>query len=108
MREVRESRADLDPVSSELHSLSGILEILKDDVPSFPEQLAQRTPEVLSYCLTIINELQGYISILDRVGLSRQDKKSRWMASRGHIAKLRWTLEVYKASMGLAVDLVAL
>ncbi|KAK3495757.1 hypothetical protein B0T13DRAFT_473250 [Neurospora crassa] len=108
MREVRESRADLDPVSSELHSLSGILEILKDDVPSFPEQLAQRTPEVLSYCLTIINELQGCISILDRVGLSRQDKKSRWMASRGHIAKLRWTLEVYKASLGLAVDLVAL
>ncbi|EGO53329.1 hypothetical protein NEUTE1DRAFT_126657 [Neurospora tetrasperma FGSC 2508] len=107
MREVRESRADLDPVSSELHSLNGILEILKDDVPSFPEQLAQRTPEVLSYCLTIINELQGCISILDRVGLSRQDKKSRWMASRGHIAKLRWTLEVYKASLGLAVDLVA-
>jgi len=108
MREVRESRADLDPISSELHSLNGILDILRDDVPSLPEQLAQRTPEVLSYCLTIINELQGCISILDRVGLSRQDKKSRWMASRGHIAKLRWTLEVYKASLGLAVDLVAL
>ncbi|KAJ4403848.1 hypothetical protein N0V85_005015 [Neurospora sp. IMI 360204] len=107
MREVRESRADLDPISSELHSLNGILDILKDDVPSLPEQLAQRTPEVLSYCLTIINEIQGCISILDRVGLSRQDKKSRWMASRGHIAKLRWTLEVYKASLGLAVDLVA-
>ncbi|KAH7627500.1 putative RhoGAP group protein [Sordaria sp. MPI-SDFR-AT-0083] len=108
MREVRESRADLDPISSELHSLDGILDILKDDVPHLPEQLAQRTPEVLSYCLTIINELQGCISILDRVGLSRQDKRSRWMASRGHIAKLRWTLEVYKASLGLAVDLVAL
>ncbi|KAK1778317.1 hypothetical protein QBC45DRAFT_414606 [Copromyces sp. CBS 386.78] len=108
MRQVRESRADLDPISSELHSLNGVLEFLKDDVPFLPEQLAQRTPEVLSNCLTITNELQGCISILDRVGLSRQDKKSRWMASRGHIAKLRWTLEVYKASLGLAVDLVAL
>ncbi|KAK0624548.1 hypothetical protein B0T17DRAFT_530427 [Bombardia bombarda] len=108
VREVRESRAELDVVSSELHSLDGVLDLLKDDASGFPAQLAQKTPAVLKNCLAIIDELQGCIAILDRSGISKSDKKSRWMASRGHIGKLRWTLEGYKATLGLAVDLVSL
>jgi hypothetical protein len=38
--------------------------------------------------------------------MSRADKKSRWLASRGHIDVLRWTLSEYKLVLGLAADLV--
>jgi len=55
-----------------------------------------------------VNELHGCIGVLDREGLTKADKKSRWVASRDHISKLRWTLEGYKETFGLAVDLVAL
>ncbi|KAK3936217.1 putative group protein [Diplogelasinospora grovesii] len=105
VREVRESRSDLHGISSELHSLDAVLDLLKDDAVSFPPQLARQTPAVLRKCLTLISELEGCISVLDRSGLSRSDKKSRWMASRGHITKLGWTLEGYKSSLGLALDL---
>lgn len=108
VRDVRESRSDLDAISGELHSLEGVLDLLKDDADSFPAQLANKTPGVLEKCLTIVSELEGCISVLGREGVSKADKKSRWMASRDHIEKLRWTLEGYKSTLGLAVDLVAL
>ncbi|KXX80059.1 GTPase-activating protein SAC7 [Madurella mycetomatis] len=106
VREVRESRAELDALSTELHSLDGLLDLLKDDVASFPAALAEQTPNVLHTCLALIGELEGCISILDRPGVSRADKRSRWLASRDHIGSLRWTLAVYKSALGLAVDLV--
>ncbi|KAM7211980.1 hypothetical protein V8F06_012650 [Rhypophila decipiens] len=108
VREVRESRSDFDAISSELHSLAGIVDLLKDDVSYFPPELAQKTPAVLDTCFAILNELEGCISVLDRSSVSRVDKKSRWVASRDHIGKLGWTLEGYKSTLGLAVDLVAL
>lgn len=106
VREVRESRAELDELSTELHSLDGVLDLLKDDVASFPATLAEQTPNVLHTCLALIGELEGCISILDRPGVSRADKRSRWLASRDHIGSLRGTLAVYKSALGLAVDLV--
>ncbi|KAK3328761.1 putative RhoGAP group protein [Apodospora peruviana] len=106
IREVRESRSDLDVISSELHSLDGIVDLLKDDAESFPPQLAHKTPAVLDNCLAILHELEGCISVLDRCSESRADKKSRWLASQAHIGKLRWTLDGYKSTLGLAVDLV--
>lgn len=108
VRQVRESRSEFDIISSELHSLDGVVELVKDDASSFPPHLANKTPGVLETCLAILNELEGCISVLDRSSASTVDKKSRWLASRDHIAKLRWTLEGYKHTLGLAVDLVAL
>lgn len=108
VQQVRESRSDFDIITSELHSLGGVIELLKDDASSFPPQLAKKTPAVLETCLAILNELEGCVSVLDRSSASQVDKTSRWVASRDHIAKLRWTLEGYKYTLGLAVDLVAL
>ncbi|KAK3985085.1 putative GTPase-activating protein [Cladorrhinum sp. PSN332] len=106
VREVRESRSELDSISTELHSLEGVLELLRDDAASFPPLLAEQTPGVLDSCLNLINELEGCISVLNRPGVSKADKKSRWLASRDHISKLQWTLGRYKMALGLAVDLI--
>ncbi|KAK4646858.1 uncharacterized protein QC761_100940 [Podospora bellae-mahoneyi] len=106
VREVRESRSELDSISSELHSLDGVLQLLRDDAASFPPFLAEQTPSALDCCLTLINELEGCISVLNRPGVSRADKKARWMASRDHINRLHWTLGRYKDALGLAVDFV--
>jgi hypothetical protein len=107
VRDVRESRAELDALSGELHSLDGVLELLKDDASSFPPSLASRTPTVLQHCTAVINELEGYVMVLSSSELSTQAKKLRWAATRSHMAKLRLTLDGYKSTLGLALDLVA-
>ncbi|KAL2022121.1 hypothetical protein VTK56DRAFT_6165 [Thermocarpiscus australiensis] len=106
VREVRESRSELDAISTELHSLDGVLGLLSDDAASFPGPLAEQTPGVLDTCVTLIYELEGFVSALNRPSASNIDKKSRWMASRDRASHLRWTLGEYKLALGLAVDLV--
>lgn len=108
IREVRESRSELDVISGELHSLDGVLDLLRDDAASFPPTLAHRTPVLLDRCVAIVNELGGYISTINAGGLSRHDKKFRWIATRKHMAKLQGTLEVHKSSLGLALDVIGL
>lgn len=106
VREVRESRAEFDPISAELHSLDGVLDLLGYDAPSIPVSLAEHTPGVLDTCVALVNELEGCVTLLNQPGVQRADKKSRWLASRGHIDVLRWTLSEYKLVLGLAADLV--
>ncbi len=108
VREVRESRSEMDALSGELHSLDGVLDLLKDDASSLPPDLARRTPDVLENCTAIVNELDGYLATLNSPGLARHEKKFRWIATRSHMAKLRATLEGYKSTLGVALDLVAL
>jgi len=108
IRDVREARADLDPIANDLHSLNNVLDLLKEDAARYPAHLAHQTPALLDNCLAILAELEGCLSVLNRPDLSRDDRKSRWMGSRQHITKLRWTLDGYKSTIGLAVDLVAL
>jgi hypothetical protein len=107
VRDVREARSELDALSAELHSLDGVLDLLKDDAASFPAHLAARTPTVLQHCTAVVNELEGYVSILNSNELSKQAKKLRWAATKSHMAKLRLTLDGYKSTLGLALDLVA-
>lgn len=108
MREVRESRSEFDAISTELHSLDGVLDLLSYDASFLPLSLAEHTPGVLDTCVTLINELEGCISVLNQPGAPRADKKSRWLASRNHIDVLRWTLSEYKLGLGLAADLVGM
>lgn len=107
VRDVRESRAELEALSGELYSLDGVLDLLRDDAESFPRTLAARTPTVLQHCIAVVNELEGYLTILNSNELSRQAKKFRWTATKSHLAKLRLTLDGYKSTLGLALDLVA-
>ncbi|KAL1837604.1 hypothetical protein VTJ49DRAFT_3622 [Mycothermus thermophilus] len=106
VRDVRECRAEFDAISAELHSLDSVLGLLGYDAPFFPPTLAEHTPAVLDTCLALLNELEGCVSLLGSPAASRTEKKSRWLANRGHIDLLRWTLGEYKVVLGLAADLV--
>jgi GTPase-activating protein SAC7 len=108
VREVRESRSHLDQVCTLLHSLDGVLDLLKDDAAAFPSPLGSVTPNVLQGCRVIISELDGCIAVLGRNGFSRAEKKSRWLSSRQQIGKLCGMLCGYRDILGLAVDLIAL
>lgn len=93
---------------AELHSLDGVLDILKDDASSFPEALAKRTPPLLEHCTSIVHQIEGYMHVCNGLGLSARDKKYRWMAIRGDMEKLRLTLEGYKSTLAVVTDLVGL
>ncbi|KAK1827446.1 hypothetical protein QBC39DRAFT_176785 [Podospora conica] len=108
VRDVRESRAEVEDIASLLQSLDGVLDILRDDADAFPPQLARLTPALLERSCEIIGELHGCISVLGRAGIPREEKKARWTASREHIGKLEATLLGYKTVLALAVDLVAI
>ncbi|KAL2165766.1 hypothetical protein VTG60DRAFT_3845 [Thermothelomyces hinnuleus] len=106
VREVRESRSEFDGITTELHSLDGVLDLLGYDAAFIPQSLAEHTPAVLETCLALLNELEGCISLLNRPDVPRPEKRSRWLASRKHVDTLRWTLSEYKLVLGLAADLV--
>lgn len=108
IREVREARTELDAVLAELHSLGGVIDILKDDANSFPSDLAQRTPPVLEHCSSILNQIDGYMHVCNGIDLSKRDKRFRWLAIRADMVKLRLTLEGYKSILALVTDLVGL
>jgi hypothetical protein len=108
VREVRESRSDFDSISTELHSLDGVLDLLGYDAAFLSASLAGHTRAVLETCLAIINELDGCVSLLNRPDVPKAEKRSRWLASRDHVNTLRRTLGEYKLVLGLAADLVGL
>lgn len=108
IREVREARAELDAVLAELQSLEGVLELLKDDASALPVDLARRTPPLLQHCTSIVQQIEGYMHVCNGLGLTRRDKKFRWMAIRGDMDKLRLTLEGYKSTLAVVTDLVGM
>ncbi|SPQ17582.1 abc30e38-5736-4010-85ef-a26d7f7cfb8f [Thermothielavioides terrestris] len=108
VQEVRECRCECDAIATELHSLHSVLDLLESDATLVPASFAAHTAGVLDTCLALINELEGCVLVLNRPGVPRADKKSRWLASRDHIDKLRRTLGEYKLVLGLAVDLVGI
>lgn len=105
---MREARPELDAVLAELHSLEGVVDILKDDAPAFPADLARRTPPLLDHCTSIVGQIAGYMHVCNGLGLSRRDKKFRWLAIRADMVKLRLTLEGYKSILAVVTDLVGL
>ncbi|ERT02975.1 hypothetical protein HMPREF1624_01279 [Sporothrix schenckii ATCC 58251] len=122
VRDVRESRADLAPLSAELHALDGVLDLLKDDAASvsFPADLALQTPAVVAGSGAVVADLDAIFSDggsgsgdsdddpMPSSSVSPQEKRARWLALRPHIAESRTILEVYRLALGLALDLVAL
>lgn len=108
IREVREARSELDAVLAELQSLEGVLEILKDDAGAFPFDLARRTPPLLEHCTSIVQQIEGYMHVCNGLGLTKRDKKFRWMAIKGDMEKLRLTLEGYKSILALVTDLIGM
>lgn len=105
---MREARVELDGVLAELHSLDGVLDLLKDDATSFPAALAKRTPPLLKHCTSITSQIEGYMHVCNGLGLSKREKKFRWLAIRGDVERLRSTLEGYKSILALVTDLVGM
>ncbi|KAF3763965.1 hypothetical protein M406DRAFT_262831, partial [Cryphonectria parasitica EP155] len=108
IRGVREARVELDATLAEIQSLDGVLDILKDDATSFPPDLARRTPALLEHCTAIINQIEGYMHVCNGLGLTAREKKFRWLAIKGDMVKLRFTLEGYKSILAVVTDLVGL
>lgn len=97
---------------AELHSLEGVLLDLEHEYDTsstvFPNDLAQRTPPLLDHCASIVRQIDGYMHVCNGLGLTRRDKKFRWLAIRGDMVKLRLTLEGYKSILAMVTDLVGL
>ncbi|KAI1497466.1 Rho GTPase activation protein [Biscogniauxia marginata] len=107
VREVREARADVDHVSRELHSLQGVLDLLKEDAGLFPPELGEQTPAIIEHCSNVVDELDASLSILSSTELPKQEKRARWVdAGRKNSARFRTTLEAHKSILGVALDLV--
>jgi len=107
VRHVREARADADTVSRELHSLQNILGLLKEDAELFPPELAEKTLSIVEHCSFVVDRLDGCLSVLLSPGLPTQEKRMRWLdTARSEATGCSTTLEVSKAAIGLALDLV--
>ncbi|KAI1484400.1 Rho GTPase activation protein [Biscogniauxia mediterranea] len=107
VREVREARADIDRVSRELHSLQGVLDLLKEDAALFPPQLGEQTPAVVEHCSNVVDELDASLATLSSSDLPKQEKRTQWLeAGRQSSARFRTKLEAHKAILGVALDLV--
>ncbi|OAA57534.1 rhogap protein [Niveomyces insectorum RCEF 264] len=128
VRDVRVSRADLTALSAELHALDGVLDLLKDDAASaaFPADVALQTPGVIAGCGAVVADLDGIFdgSLAAAAAAAaaaavtsagpvdalpqQQDKRATWRTMRRHVQRSRAVLEVYRLTLGLALDLVAL
>ncbi|KAI1817475.1 Rho GTPase activation protein [Poronia punctata] len=107
VRQVREARSDADTVSRELHSLQTILGLLNEDADLFPPELAEKTSSIVEHCSAIVGKLDQCLSTLSSPDLATQDKRMRWLdTGRSDARGYSSTLEVNKAAIGLALDLV--
>jgi GTPase-activating protein SAC7 len=107
VRHVREARADADTVSRDLHSLQNVLGLLKEDAELFPPELAEKTLSIVEHCSCVVDKLDACLSVLLSPGLPTQEKRMRWLdTARSEATSYSATLEVSKAAIGLALDLV--
>ncbi|KAI0392985.1 Rho GTPase activation protein [Xylariaceae sp. FL0594] len=109
VRHVREARSDADAVSRDLHSLQNVVVLLKEDAHAFPPELAEKTLSVTEHCSSVVDKLNDCLSVLISPNLPTQEKRMRWLdTARSEAAGYGTALEVNKAAIGLALDLVGL
>jgi hypothetical protein len=108
VRQVRDSRHDLDAVSRELHSLETILNILSDEEDeqekqdALPPNLVAQIAVVLSNCGVVLGQIQASLKKHQGGGLV---KGIKWTVSgRDDMEKLRSSLEAHKSALGLTLD----
>ncbi|KAF9875353.1 hypothetical protein CkaCkLH20_07173 [Colletotrichum karsti] len=110
VRDVRDSRNEIDGVTRELLAVKGVLEIIADDIETssrpLPSSLQEQLSGVISNCTHVVGEVDRCIR--DHEG-SRVQKGARWVAfGRGDMARLRSTLEAHKSTLNLAVEMISL
>ncbi|KAK0705963.1 hypothetical protein B0T26DRAFT_679723 [Lasiosphaeria miniovina] len=110
VKDLRQTRRDLDNVSRELTSLKTILELLLEDdkTPTviLPESMATHVSGILSNCDIVVLDTEKCLAKYKQDSLSR---RISWVASgRDDIAKLLRELESYKSALELGLDMLQL
>lgn len=109
IREVRDSRNDLDLFSRELMSLKMLLQLLADDAKDntkFPPEFQEQVAEIVSSSDILLEEIESCIKKHEG---SSQEKVSYWcLHGQVQVNVLRISLEAHNAALELAVDLISL
>ncbi|KAJ2906275.1 uncharacterized protein MKZ38_002354 [Zalerion maritima] len=108
VRDVRESRSDVDSVARELLSLKTVLELLADDVGrlNVPPNLAEQISGVICHCTDVIRDLERCI---ERYNETKVKGKLTWATTgKGDMARLRSALEAHKSTLGISLDMLSL
>ncbi|KAF6802931.1 hypothetical protein CSOJ01_11256 [Colletotrichum sojae] len=109
IRDVRDARSDIEDISRELLSLKTVLELIADDVENSSSPLPKNLeilPGVVSNCSRVVDDINSCIKAHDE---TRIQKRARWVTiGKGDMTKLKSNLESYKATLGLALDLLSI
>lgn len=111
VRDVRNSRSDLDAVSRELISLQTVLGLLIHDASgsdgAFPETLKRQINGIVNNCTDVVIEIEQCLEKHNASG--KLGRGARW-ATVGHddMSKLRSSLEAHKCALDIALDMVAM
>jgi hypothetical protein len=105
IRECREARSEAQAVSGELHVLTTVLDVLKDE--KLPATLEPSIHSILKDCNVIVSDI---VKLLKKhSGASRADRAARWaLNGRGEVNKLRSTLEAHRSALNLALEVAAI
>ncbi|KAK4110889.1 hypothetical protein N656DRAFT_184469 [Canariomyces notabilis] len=105
IRECREARGEVQAVSGELHVLSTVLDVLRDE--KLPATLESSIHSILKDCNVIVSDI---VKLLKKhSGVSRADRAARWaLNGRGEVNKLRSTLEAHRSALNLALEVAAI
>ena len=105
IRECRGARSEVQAVSGELHVLSTVLNVLKDE--TLPASLEQSIQSILENCNSVISDIVKLLE--NHRGASRADRAARWaLSGRSDANKLRSTLEAHRSALNLALEVVAI
>jgi hypothetical protein len=109
VRRAREARGDLDSISRELVSLKTLLEILSEDARTgkgFTESLTKHISGILKNFGGVLEQIEALLQKYAGGGIRPAVKWSH--SGQDEMNKLRSSLEVYKSSLDIVLDMVSL
>jgi hypothetical protein len=109
VRRAREARGDLDAISRELVSLKTLLEILSEDARTgkgFTESLANHISGILKNFGGVLEQIETSLHKHAGAGITPAVKWSQ--SGRDDMNKLRSSLEAYKSSLDIVLDMLSL
>ena len=109
VRGAREARGDLDLISRELVSLKTLLDILSEDARTgngFTESLAKNLSGILESLGGVLKQIE--VEIQKHAGGSLGPAVKWSLSGREEANKLRSSLEVYKSTLEIVLDMVSM
>jgi hypothetical protein len=116
IRNVRESRSDLDTIDNELQSIRRTIELLHEDLTvgadgetsgSLPDQLEEQIAGILQSCITTVKDINETLERYRHRIASSVGSQIRWaLNGRTDIQKSRMVLESQRRALQIAVDVL--